>query len=293
MKMTKSKLFSIITIICFCSVILIPIGLALMWVTTNWKKKPKIIFSCTLFPFYIALVVLLLLLEPSYNTNGIGLPFSYSKGYTAFDSTGRKQADNKSKKDSKSKKKGKDSKLDSEEAKLKAELGIEEPVEERLPKSLKKQNGKNASRSFIPILFFLAIIAFIIIQNLRNKNKKSGYENPYVDTNQYKLPFTDDTKMPMVHFLGLHLNNGEKILYATETNQKDNEGNFVVTNQRVLVYSKEGDYEFPIAVLTAISSVSNTVILLTSGERKYYVFVPENQMKYALAVVRWAYTKAT
>lgn len=291
--MKKDKIFSIITIACFCTIILIPIGLALMWFTTNWKKKPKIIFSCTLFPFYIALVIFLLLLEPSYNTSGIGLPFSYSKGYTAFDSTGGKQAENKSKKDSKSKKNGKDSKFDSEEAQLKAELGIEEPKEERLPKSLKKQNGKKASRSWIPILFFLAIIAFIIIQNLRNRNKKGGYENPYVDTNQYKLPFTEDTKMPMVHFLGLHLNNGERILYATETNQKDNEGNFVVTNQRVLLYSKEGDYEFPLNVLSAISSVSNTVMLLTSGERKYYIFVPENQMKYALAVVRWAYSKAT
>lgn len=264
--MKKDKIFSIITIACFCTIILIPIGLALMWFTTNWKKKPKIIFSCTLFPFYIALVIFLLLLEPSYNTSGIGLPFSYSKGYTAFDS---------------------------EEAQLKAELGIEEPKEERLPKSLKKQNGKKASRSWIPILFFLAIIAFIIIQNLRNRNKKGGYENPYVDTNQYKLPFTEDTKMPMVHFLGLHLNNGERILYATETNQKDNEGNFVVTNQRVILYSKEGDYEFPLNILSAISSVSNTVMLLTSGERKYYIFVPENQMKYALAVVRWAYSKAT
>lgn len=290
--MTKNKLFSIITIVCFCTVILIPIGLALMWFSTNWKKKPRIIISCTLFPLYVALVIFLLLLEPSYNTNGIGLPFSYSKGYTAFDSTGGKKAENNSKKNNKSKQKGTDSKFDSEEAKLNADLGIEEPEEERLPKSLKKNQGKAASRGWLAILFFLLIIAFIVIQNLRGKNKKSGYENPYVDTNQYKLPLTDDAKMPMVHFLGLHLNSGERIIYATETNQKDNEGNFVVTNQRVLLYSKEGDYDFPLAALTAISSVSNTVFLLTSGDRKYYVFVPENQMKYCLAVVRWAYAKA-
>ena len=291
--MTKSKLFSIITIICFCTVILIPIGLALMWFSTSWKKKPRIIITLTLLPLYAVLVILLLLLEPSYNTSGIGLPFSYSKGYTAFDSTGGKKTENNSKKNSKSKKKGEDSKFESEQAKLSSELGLEEPEEERLPKSLKKNQGKAASRSWLVILFFLLIIAFIIIQNLRNKNKKTGYENPYVDTNQYKLPFTDDSKMPMVHFLGLHLNGGEKILYATETNQKDNEGNFIVTNQRVVLYSKEGDYDFPLSALTAISSVSNTVFLLTSGERKYYIFVPENQMKYCLAVVRWAYSKAT
>ena len=99
--------------------------------------------------------------------------------------------------------------------------------------------------------------------------------------------------MPMVHFLKLKMNAGEKIYYATETVQKDNQGDFVVTNQRVVVFGKSGDYEFPMNALTAVSSVSNSVMLLTCGDRKYYIFMPENQMKYALAVIRWAYSKVT
>ena len=89
------------------------------------------------------------------------------------------------------------------------------------------------------------------------------------------------------------MNQNEKILYATETTQKDSEGDFIVTNQRVVVFSLGGDYEFPLNALTAVSSVTNTVMLLTSGERKYYIFMPESQMKYALAIVRWAYKKST
>ena len=289
--MQRKKLFSIITIICFCTIILIPIGLALMWFSTGWKKKPKIILTATLAPLYIVLVAFLLLLEPSYNTSGLGLPGSYSQGYTAFDSTGGKPFDSKAQQDKLSKQKGKASDFDEEEAKLSRQEGEAEPQEERLPRSLQRKKGKIGSQVWYTILFFLLILILIILQNLRNGRKKEGYENPYVDTNQYKLPFDENSKMPMVHFLGLRLAQGERIFYAVNTVQKDNEGDFVVTSQRVLIYSKEGDYEFPLPALTAIASVSNSVLQLTSGDRKYYVFVPENQMKYALAVVRWAYSK--
>jgi len=27
------------------------------------------------------------------------------------------------------------------------------------------------------------------------------------------------------------------------------------------------------------------------GEQKYYIFLPESQMKYALAIVRWAFSR--
>ena len=290
--MQRKKLFSIITIICFSTIVLIPIGLALMWFSTGWKKKPKIILTATLAPLYIALVALLLLLEPSYNTRGLGLPGSYSQGYTTFDSTGGKPSDSKAQQDKRSKQKGKTSDFDEEEAKLSRKEGEAEPQEERLPRSLQRKKGKIGSQVWYTILFFLLILILIILQNLRNGRKKEGYENPYVDTNQYKLPFDENSKMPMVHFLGLRLAQGERIYFAVNTVQKDNEGDFVVTSQRVLIYSKEGDYEFPLPALTAIASVSNSVLQLTSGDRKYYVFVPENQMKYALAVVRWAYGKA-
>ncbi len=289
--MQRKKLFSIITIICFCTVVLIPIGLALMWFSTGWKKKPKIILTATLAPLYIILVALLLLLEPSYNTSGIGLPGSYSQGYTAFDSTGGKASESKAKQDNRSKQKGDGAEFESEDPKLSKENGDAEPEPERLPRSLQRKKGKIGTQVWYTILFFLLILILILLQNLRNGRKKEGYENPYVDTNQYKLPFDENSKMPMVHFLGLRLNQGERIFYAVNTVQKDNEGDFVVTSQRVLIYSKEGDYEFPLPALTAIASVSNSVLQLTSGDRKYYVFVPENQMKYALAVVRWAYGK--
>ena len=32
-------------------------------------------------------------------------------------------------------------------------------------------------------------------------------------------------------------------------------------------------------------------VQLTAGEEKNYVFLPESQMKYALAIVKWAYSK--
>ena len=51
--------------------------------------------------------------------------------------------------------------------------------------------------------------------------------------------------------------------------------------------------EFPLEVLEAVSSVSNSVMLLTSGTRKYYIFMDESQLNYALAVVRWAYKNKT
>ena len=289
--MQRKKLFSIITIICFCTIILIPLGLALMWFTTEWKKKRRIIITSILAPLYVALVVLLLFLEPSYNTSGLSLPGSYSQGYTAFDSTGGKPDESEAKQDKKSKQKGEGALFEEEDAKRIREEGDQQPEEERLPSSLKRKKGKVGSQVWYTILFFLLILILIILQNLRNSRKKAGYENPYVDTNQYKLPFNDDSKMPMVHFLGLRLNQGERIYFAVNTTQKNNEGDFVVTSQRVLIYSREGDYEFPLSALTAIQSISNTVFQLTSGERKYYIFVPENQMKYALAVVRWAFGK--
>jgi len=275
--MQTNKVFSIITIVCFCSIIFIPIGLVTMWFSTDWKKKLKFILSGAFTVLYIGIVVLLLQLEPSNNTSGISLPVNYSNGSTAYENTivtpGKESESSEG--DLKSKKTDKTE--DSDE------------MEERLPRSIKRQKGRGVGRGFYTIMFFLFMLFLIIWQNLKAKNKKSGYENPYVDTDKYKLPLADDAKLPVVHFLKLRMNQGEKIYYATETTQKDNQGDFVVTNKRVVVFGKSGDYEFPMEALTAVSSVSNSVMLLTCGERKYYIFMPENQLRYALAVVRWAY----
>ena len=85
--MQKNKLFSIITIACFCSIVLIPVGLSLMWFMTSWKKKRKIIITATGTVLYATLVALILLIEPSYNTGGVSLPFKYSGGETAFETS--------------------------------------------------------------------------------------------------------------------------------------------------------------------------------------------------------------
>ncbi len=277
--MSKDRMFSIITIACFVSILFIPIGLVTMWFSTSWKKKLKLILSAAFTLLYVGIVALILLLEPSYNTSGVSLPFDVSVGQTAFETSGGGKA-----------KEVEGIEGDSNKKTDKTE-DLDE-VEERLPKSIKKKSG-SLGRPFFTVMFFLFMLFLIIWQNMKAKKKKGGYENPYVDTNQYKLPLAEDAKMPMVHFLKLKMNAGEKIYYATETVQKDNQGDFVVTNQRVVVFGKSGDYEFPMNALTAVSSVSNSVMLLTCGDRKYYIFMPENQMKYALAVIRWAYSKVT
>lgn len=277
--MSKDRMFSIITIACFVSILFIPIGLVTMWFSTSWKKKLKLILSAAFTLLYVGIVALILLLEPSYNTSGVSLPFDVSVGQTAFETSGGGKA-----------KEVEGIEGDSNKKTDKTE-DLDE-VEERLPKSIKKKSG-SLGRPFFTVMFFLFMLFLIIWQNMKAKKKKGGYENPYVDTTQYKLPLAEDAKMPMVHFLKLKINAGEKIYYATETVQKDNQGDFVVTNQRVVVFGKSGDYEFPMNALTAVSSVSNSVMLLTCGDRKYYIFMPENQMKYALAVIRWAYSKVT
>lgn len=285
--MSKSKMFSIITIACFCSIVLIPVGLSLMWFMTSWKKKRKIIISVAGGLFYTSLVALILLFEPSYNTGGVSLPFKYSGGETAFESSVNP---------------GKPSKKDKKTSpesnkKKKTDENNENIDEERLPRSVKKQSGRTLGRSFYVFLFFLIILILILWRNFRGAAKKDVYENPYVDTNLYKLPLAEDAKMPLVHFLRLKLNPEEKILYATETVQKDNEGDFVVTNQRAVIFSKTGANEVLLSSLSAVLSVSNSVMQLTSngeeGEQKAYVFLPESQMKYALAIVRWAFNNAS
>ena len=283
--MQKSKLFSIITIACFCSIVLIPVGLALMWFMTSWKKKRKIIITAAGTVLYSSLVALILLVEPSYNTGGVSLPFKYSGGETAFESSVNP---------GKSSKKDKKTAPESDKKK-KSDENKENTDEERLPRSVKKQSGRTLGRSFYAFLFFLIILILILWRNFRGAAKKDVYENPYVDTNLYKLPLAVDAKTPLVHFLRLKLNPDEKILYATETVQKDNEGDFVVTNQRAVIFSKTGASEIPLNSLTAVLSVSNSVMQLTNngeeGEQKAYVFLPESQMKYALAIVRWAFSK--
>lgn len=240
-----------------------------MWFYTNWKKKLKIILSVLSTILYVAIITLFLNLEPSNkNQNFID---SQTSEYSDFKN---------SKKDS----------LDDENSLNKnyQNDGTKTASQKTVPFAVRKINFKGGSSIIYSILFFLFMLLIIIARNFREK-KKDEYENPYVDINLYKLPLDEKSKIPIVHFLRLKLNPNEKIIFATQTTQKNNEGDFVVTNQRVVIFSKEQNVEFPLKVLTAVSSISNSVMLLTSGERKYYIFMDESQLKYALATVRFSY----
>lgn len=277
--MTTKKMFSVISIACFVSVIFIPIGIVLMFFYTDWKKKVKIITSAALTAIYIILAIFVLTFNPSQNKGQINLSIPITSENSAAYTSTNKKIENQD-----------DFDFEEESEKNSDIEQTQNQKQEKIPKRVSRSNNFLKSRVFYIIMFFFFMLFLVIHQNLKNSKKKQEYENPYVDTNKYKLPLSTTSDFPMVHFHRLKISNGEKILYASETTKKDDEGDFIVTNKRVVVLSKNGDYEFPLPAITAVSSVSNSVMLLTCGERKYYIFFPEGQVKYALAVIRWAYS---
>ena len=277
--MQSNKTLSIITIICFCSVIFIPIGLVLMWYSTQWSKKRKFILSGIMTVVYVAIVCFLMLFEPNQSGSGSGLPFG--NGNQNVES--QYESEN-----HKSSKKAKQSGTNPSANKKEDDFSKEDA---KLPKKVQKGESKSLGKSFYTIMFFLFMLFIIIWQNLKSKKKTGTYENPYVDTKKYKLPLDNNFKIPTVHFTKMEFEDNEKIVFATETTQKNQEGDFVVTDKRIVVLGKSENYEIPLQEITAVSSVTNSVIQITSGTQKYYIFVPENQMKLAAATVRWAYAK--
>ena len=277
--MQRNKTFSIITIICFCSVIFIPIGLVLMWYSTQWSKKRKFILSGIMTIVYVAIICFLMLFEPNQSGSGSGLPFG--KGNQNVESQYESEPD-------KSSKKAKQSGTNPSGNEQKDNFPKEK---EKLPKKVQKGESKALGKSFYTIMFFLFMLFIIIWQNLKAKKKTGNYENPYVDTKKYKLPLDANFKIPTVHFTKIELEENEKIIFATETTQKNQEGDFVVTDKRIIVLGKSENYEIPLQELATVSSVTNSVMQLTSGTQKYYIFVPENQMKFAVATVHWILEK--
>ena len=277
--MQRNKTFSIITIICFCSVIFIPIGLVLMWYSTQWSKKRKFILSGIMTIVYIAIVCFLMLFEPNQSGSGSGLPFG--KGNQNVESQYESEHH-------KSSKKAKQSGTNPSGNEQKDNFPKEK---EKLPKKVQKGESKALGKSFYTIMFFLFNLFIIIWQNLKAKKKTGNYENPYVDTKKYKLPLDANFKIPTVHFTKIELEENEKIIFATETTQKNQEGDFVVTDKRIIVLGKSENYEIPLQELATVSSVTNSVMQITSGTQKYYIFVPENQMKFAVATVHWILEK--
>ena len=277
--MQRNKTFSIITIICFCSVIFIPIGLVLMWYSTQWSKKRKFILSGIMTIVYIAIVCFLMLFEPNQSGSGSGLPFG--KGNQNVESQYESEHNKSSKK---AKQSGTNLSGNEKEDNFPKE-------KEKLPKKVQKGESKALGKSFYTIMFFLFMLFIIIWQNLKAKKKTGNYENPYVDTKKYKLPLDANFKIPTVHFTKIELEENEKIIFATETTQKNQEGDFVVTDKRIIVLGKSENYEIPLQELATVSSVTNSVMQITSGTQKYYIFVPENQMKFAVATVHWILEK--
>lgn len=277
--MQRNKTFSIITIICFCSVIFIPIGLVLMWYSTQWSKKRKFILSGIMTIVYVATVCFLMLFEPNQSGSGSGLPFG--KGNQNVESQYESEHHKSSKK---AKQSGANPSGNEKEDNFPKE-------KEKLPKKVQKGESKALGKSFYTIMFFLFMLFIIIWQNLKAKKKTGNYENPYVDTKKYKLPLDANFKIPTVHFTKIELEENEKIIFATETTQKNQEGDFVVTDKRIIVLGKSENYEIPLQELATVSSVTNSVMQITSGTQKYYIFVPENQMKFAVATVHWILEK--
>ena len=277
--MQRNKTFSIITIICFCSVIFIPIGLVLMWYSTQWSKKRKFILSGIMTIVYIAIVCFLMLFEPNQSGSGSGLPFGSGNQNVESQYESEQQKSSR-----KAKQSGTNLSGNEKEDNFPKE-------KEKLPKKVQKGESKALGKSFYTIMFFLFMLFIIIWQNLKAKKKTDSYENPYVDTKKYKLPLDNNFKIPTVHFTKIELDENEKIIFATETTQKNQEGDFVVTDKRIIVLGKSENYEILLQELSAVSSITNSVMQISSDERKYYIYVPENQMKYAIAIVRWAYAQ--
>ena len=277
--MQRNKTFSIITIICFCSVIFIPIGLVLMWYSTQWSKKRKFILSGIMTIVYVAIICFLMLFEPNQSGSGSGLPF------------GNGNQNVESQYESEHHKSSKKAKQSGANPSAKENEDIFQKENSKLPKKVQKGESKALGKSFYTIMFFLFMLFIIIWQNLKAKKKTDSYENPYVDTKKYKLPLDNNFKIPTVHFTKIELEENEKIIFATETTQKNQEGDFVVTDKRIIVLGKSENYEIPLQELATVSSVTNSVMQITSGTQKYYIFVPENQMKFAVATVHWILEK--
>ncbi len=272
--MQRDKIISIITIACFASVIFIPIGIVLSCFFTDWSKKRKIIISVITGVVYVVIVTLLLVLEPVNNGDGgVVLPFGNGQGTVAIEN-GKKKI-------------SKGNELLETEDQFNEKIENQDEKKEEIKKNPKKVETRRLGRAGFSLLFFLLMAILIVWQNLKAK-KKQRVENPYVDTELYRLPLHSGSKMPMVHFLRLRLRENEVIYFATETNKKDDEGDLVVTNERIVIYSATENVEIPINEVEGIASVTNTVIQIFTAERKYYVFMDASQIKYALAIIRWA-----
>lgn len=271
----NKKIFSVLTIICFASIILIPFGLVFMLFYTDWNKKLKIVLTSILSVLYVVLFILLIKFEPAHNSNGVVVPVNSTVGSSDFNTkvSGKKKAIEKG-----------DELVDALSDELQT-LENEQTV--RIPKTLKRQQGNQPGRGFFYLLFLAFMMILIILRNLRGR-KDTGYENPYVEVKLYKFPLENLTEWPTVHFQKVIRQDGENFLFACESKFNMTEGDLLITNQRFIFKGIGENVEFNLPDLEAAASVSNTCFVLTRLDKKFYFFVDESQMKYALGVLRFA-----
>lgn len=269
------SLYEIIVLACFISLIFSPAGIALMWLKKcQWKKKTKIIISGAFALFFVlAAVLLFFLFSKPEAGSGSGAPFlgierEYEGGGGSGETSGKYNPK------PSSSRKNRDGKASNNAAM---------PSE-----SFAESKGKKS----IPVVLFLvlALGIFILVKNLKEVKGKDN-DNPYVNTKLIQTPVPDDFVFPPVHFTKLPLKEGEQLLFATPAEQKSNTGDIVITNHRFVFLGKKESCDFPLQKLTAVSSMSNTALLVTEGETQHYFFVRDTQMRFVLQIIRWAYAK--
>ncbi len=275
-EVTKEPLsfLEIIIIACFISLVFAPLGVILMWWKSKWAKKSKLILSLVFGILFLVLVSLLVALSiKSEGGNGSGSAhFGLEQEYGGSGESGKK----------------------SDAYKPRPSKGNKnhEVTSGNSSRTLAPSLSESFRKSRVPyIIFFIAIIIVcIIVRNMKGDAKKTS-DNPYVNTSLYKIPVPENFVFPQVHYTKLPLYEEEKILFATSAEQKDNPGDIIVTDKRFVFLGKKGNLEFPLHELSAISSLSNTALLLTAGEKQHYFFVRDTQMRFVLQIVRWAFAR--
>lgn len=278
-KEERFSLFDIIILACFISLVFSPVGIALMWikfksgVSCKWSKKAKIILSAVFgFLFLLTILLVVFLVAEPHSGAGSGSPFlGMEQEYEGGGGDGSSGSYKPKKSSSRSKGNGSS-----------------------------QSNSQTAEESFVDkvsgsrityILFFVAIMLGLIVWRNLKSGTSAVSENPYVDTNKYSIPIPEGFVFPQVHYSKITLGEGEQILYATTAEQKANPGDIVVTNKRFLFVSKKDALDLQLGELSSISSVSNTALLLNAGDKTFYFFVQDTQMRFVLSITRWAYEK--
>lgn len=270
------SLLEIIIIACFISLVFSPVGIFLMWWKTKWSKKTKIIVS-GVFGAVLAVIISLIVALNSQSGGGGGngsSPFNVEQEYSGS-GKGSSKSDSYKPRPTKS-----------------------NPTQEKTTGNSTKEPSPSFSdvmkKSRLPyILIFIVIIAvLIVLRNVKSTVQKDS-DNPYVNTKLYKIPVPEDFVFPPVHFAKLILQPAEKIFFATPAEQKENPGDLVITDRRFVFIGKKGTLELPLKSLSSISSLSNTALLVTEKkedqEKQHYFFVRDTQMRFVLALTRWAY----